>query len=168
MGALDDSHFAWLHPGILGDPAHPEAPEHDARIEGDYLISNHARWAPGHAGGELVRVTREAYATPTSLRLVIHRPTGTDIVYEAVSPATFDTAVPFIITARDYDTDPSHDEEHLEHEALIQSQDRPVSESQKPWLLPPLSARMQLYVRPDDVPLVALQKWLEKLGIPQI
>jgi len=34
-------------------------------------------------------------------------------------------------------------------------------------LLPPLSSRMMLYVRPADLPLVAFQKWLEELSIPQ-
>ena len=34
-------------------------------------------------------------------------------------------------------------------------------------LLPPLSSRMMLHVRPADLPLVAFQKWLEGLHIPQ-
>jgi vanillate O-demethylase monooxygenase subunit len=42
-----------------------------------------------------------------------------------------------------------------------------VVESQRPWLLPPLSSRMMLYIRPADLPLVAYQRWLEELGIPQ-
>jgi len=33
--------------------------------------------------------------------------------------------------------------------------------------VPPLSSRMMLYVRPADLPLVAFQKWLEELSIPQ-
>ena len=41
-------------------------------------------------------------------------------------------------------------------------------ESQRPWLLPPLSSRLSLYVRPADLPLIAYQRWLEELGIPVI
>ncbi len=32
----------------------------------------------------------------------------------------------------------------------------------------PLSSRLMLYVRPADLPLIAYQKWLEELGVPQI
>lgn len=41
-------------------------------------------------------------------------------------------------------------------------------ESQRPWLLPPLSARMSLYVRPADLPLIEFQRWLEELELPQL
>jgi vanillate O-demethylase monooxygenase subunit len=49
----------------------------------------------------------------------------------------------------------------------ILEQDRPFVESQRPGLLPPLSPRMMLYVRPIGLPLVAFQTWLEELQIPQ-
>ncbi len=56
-----------------------------------------------------------------------------------------------------------------EHERLqdtILEQDRPIVESQRPWLLPPEFTH-ELYVRPADQPLVAFQKWLAELHIPQ-
>ena len=66
------------------------------------------------------------------------------------------------------DLDPERDQSYLEFEDVIQAQDRPVIESQRPWLLPPLSARMTLFVRPADLPLIAFQRWLEDLGVPQV
>jgi hypothetical protein len=74
----------------------------------------------------------------------------------------------FLQMARDFDRDPGRDQAYLEFEDVIQAQDRPVIESQRPWLLPPLSARLSLYVRPADLPLIAFQRWLEELGVPQI
>ncbi len=169
MGALDDTHFPWVHPGVLGDPSHPEAPEHDARVEDGYVVSTHSRVVPDrHHPGDFVTLTREAYCTPTSLRLVIHRPGETDVIFEGVCPVAHDSSIVFIVTARDYDKDPIHDEHHIKHEFDVQSQDRPIAEKQKPWLLPPLSSRLLLYVRPADLPLVVFQKWLEQLGVPQI
>lgn len=41
-------------------------------------------------------------------------------------------------------------------------------ESQRPWLLPPPASRLMLCVRPADLPLIAFQRWLEELGIPQV
>ena len=58
--------------------------------------------------------------------------------------------------------------DYLAFEDIIQAQDRPVVESQRPWLLPPLSSRLMLYVRPADLPLITYQKWMEAIGIPQV
>jgi vanillate O-demethylase monooxygenase subunit len=70
--------------------------------------------------------------------------------------------------ARNFDLEHDHDESYLAFEDVIQSQDRSIVESQRPWLLPPLSSRLMLYVRPADLPLIAYQKWMEELGIPQV
>jgi vanillate O-demethylase monooxygenase subunit len=74
----------------------------------------------------------------------------------------------FLQVARNFDLDPARDESYLAFEDVIQSQDKPVVESQRPWLLPPLSSRLMLYVRPADLPLIEYQRWMEELGIPQI
>ena len=48
MGALDDTHFPWVHPGLLGDPEHPEPPEHRAWVEGEYLMSTYSTLQPAN------------------------------------------------------------------------------------------------------------------------
>jgi Vanillate O-demethylase oxygenase C-terminal domain len=83
-------------------------------------------------------------------------------------PVSPERSLIFLQVARDFDRDPARDQAYLEFEDVIQAQDRPVIESQRPWLLPPLSARLSLYVRPADLPLIAFQRWLEELGVPQI
>ena len=74
----------------------------------------------------------------------------------------------YLQVARDFDLEPARDESYLEFEDVIQAQDQPVVESQRPWLLPPLSSRLMLYVRPADLPLIRFQKWMEELGIPEL
>ena len=174
MGALDDTHFPWVHPGLLGDPAHPEPPDHEAFREGDYLVSRYSTLQPANetisgqeSGAGLETVTYTNWCTPTSIRLRKEGPAGTYAIYQVMCPLSADRSLIFLQMARDFDLDPARDQSYLEFEDVIQAQDRPVIESQRPWLLPPLSARMTLFVRPADLPLIAFQRWLEELGVPQ-
>lgn len=167
MAALDDTHFPWVHPGILGDPAHPEPPDHQAQVEGDAVVAWYETEQPANesVGG---RVEYRNWATPSTIRLRKRSPAGTYVIFDAVCPVAHDRSLVYLVTARDFDTDPEQDEHYLQFEDRIQAQDRPVVESQRPWLLPPLSARLSLYVRPADLPLIAYQRWLEDLGIPVV
>jgi vanillate O-demethylase monooxygenase subunit len=175
MGALDDTHFPWVHPGLLGDPGHPEPPDHTAYREGDYLVSTYSILQPANetisgaeAGGGLETVTYTNWCTPSSIRLLKEGPAGRYSLYEVVCPVAHDRSLIFLQMARDFDTDAARDADYIAFEDVIQEQDRPVVESQRPWLLPPLSSRLMLYVRPADLPLIAYQKWMEELGVPQI
>jgi vanillate O-demethylase monooxygenase subunit len=175
MAALDDTHFPWVHPGTLGDRSHPEPPDHRASIEDDHLVATYVIQQPanisigsaaGSSGMEEVRYTNHAY--PTTIRLVKEAPGGTFVLFQTMQPIAYNRARIFLQVARDFDLDPPRDETYLEFEDVIQSQDRPVVESQRPWLLPPLSSRLMLYIRPADLPLITYQKWMEDLGIPQL
>lgn len=172
MAALDDTHFPWVHPGVLGDPAHPEPPDHHAEVEADAVVAWYEGEQPANEsiGGETARerVEYRNWATPSTIRLRKRGPAGTYVIFDAVCPVAHDRSLVFLLTARDFDTDPDRDEHYLAFEDGIQAQDRPVVESQRPWLLPPLSSRLSLYVRPADLPLIAYQRWLEELGIPVI
>jgi len=175
MGALDDTHFPWVHEGILGDRAHPEPPDHQVYRQGSELVSTYTMLQPANAsigsqesGEALESVTYTNHVTPTTIRLVKQGPAGTYVIWHTASPLAHDRTVVFLHMARDFDLDPEHDQGYLDFEDVIQAQDRPVVESQRPWLLPPLSSRLLLYIRPADLPLIAFQKWLEELGIPQL
>lgn len=174
MAALDDTHFPWVHPGILGDPAHPEAPDHEVWREGEHLVSAYTMLQPANdsvAHGEdreaLEKVTYTNYVTPSSIRLVKESAAGTYVIWQASCPISWDSSLVFSCQARSFDRGEDRDPEYERLQDEIQEQDRPVVESQRPWLLPPLSSRMMLYVRPADLPLIAYQRWLEELGIPQ-
>ncbi|MEM8905924.1 MAG: Rieske 2Fe-2S domain-containing protein, partial [Actinomycetota bacterium] len=43
---LDFAHFAWVHPGILGDRDHPEVPEHEVWVDDDRLRVRQPRPEP--------------------------------------------------------------------------------------------------------------------------
>lgn len=183
MATLDDSHFPWVHPGILGDRARPEPPDHRVWRKGDYLMSaydvlqpDYERLAqdgngvsdPEKSPDDLYKVNYTNYATPTTIRMVKSSEIGTYTLFFAISAVAHDRTVLYGLRARDFDKDPANDREYVELQIKITEQDVPIVESQRPWLLPPLSARMALYVRPADLPLIEYQKWLEELGIPQI
>ena len=175
MAALDDTHFPWVHPGILGDPAHPEPPDHRAWPDGDHMVATHTVEQPanvslGSAEGEtgLVPVTYTNHAYPSTIRLHKKAPNGVFVLFQTMQPIAHNRSRIFLQVARDFDLDPAHDESYLAFEDVIQSQDQPVVESQRPWLLPPLNSRLMLYVRPADLPLITYQKWMETLGIPQV
>ena len=175
MAALDDTHFAWVHPGTLGDPAHPEPPDHQCSVEKDHVLATYSIEQPANitvgssgwgTGTETVVYTNRAY--PTVIHLEKKAAGGIFVLFQAMQPIAYNRARIYLQVARDYDLDPAQDERYLEFEDGIQAQDRPVVESQRPWLLPPLSSRLMLYVRPADLPLITYQKWMEELGIPQL
>jgi len=155
MAALDDTHFPWVHPGILGDPAQPEPPDHRAWVEGDHLVSAYTIQQPanislgsaeGATGLEPVTYTNNCF--PSTIRLHKEAPGGVFILFQTMQPIAHNRSRIFLQVARDFDLDPGRDESYLAFEDVIQSQDKPVVESQRPWLLPPLSSRLMLYVRP--------------------
>lgn len=175
MGALDDTHFAWVHPGTLGDPEHPEPPDHEASVRGDHMLAEYTirqpanvslGSAPDAAGLEEVRYANHAH--PTTIRLLKQAPGGNFVLFQTMQPLAYNRTRIYLQVARDFDLDPARDEAYLQFEDVVQSQDRPVVESQRPWLLPPLNARLTLYIRPADLPLVVYQRWMEELGIPQL
>jgi len=175
MAALDDTHFPWVHPGILGDPSQPEPPDHKAWVDGDHLVAAYTIKQPanislgsaeGATGLESVTYTNNCF--PSTIRLHKKAPGGVFILFQTMQPIAHNRSRIFLQVARDFDLDRGRDESYLAFEDVIQSQDKPVVESQRPWLLPPLSSRLMLYVRPADLPLIAYQKWMEELGIPQI
>jgi vanillate O-demethylase monooxygenase subunit len=175
MAALDDTHFPWVHPGTLGDPTHPEAPDHQASVEKDHVLSTYSMEQPANIsvsstgwGTGLEKVTYTNRAYPTTIHLTKKSPGGVFVLFQAMQPLAHNRSRIFLQVARNYDLDPAQDDRYLEFEDGIQAQDKPVVESQRPWLLPPLSSRLMLYVRPADLPLVTYQKWMEDLGIPQI
>lgn len=60
---------------------------------------------------------------------------------------------------------PAYDEEFEKMQDLVREQDRRVVESQRPWLLPPFWTKLELPVRPADLPLIEYHRWVEELGI---
>jgi vanillate O-demethylase monooxygenase subunit len=167
---LDDTHFPWIHPGLLGDREHPEAPDHRVWREGDVLMSQYTIRHKPYTGSsdESIDMTFTYYVTPNSVRIVKTSVEGTFIVWETFCPVNHSQSLVFLHAARNFDLAPESDRPYIDVQDLIQDQDRPVVESQRPWLLPPFSSHLLLYTRPADLPLIEFQRWMEELAIPQL
>ena len=178
MGQLDDTHFAWVHPHTLGDPQQVEAPDHRVWREGDRLVATYTTWQSEHslssggggpsAPGGPNRVTYTIHATPNTVRLVKESRRGTFVVFEAIQPISYNQSITYWRVARDFDGDPVWDDVHERFQDAVREEDRRVVESQRPWLIPPMTTGLMLYIRPADLPLIEYQRWMEELGIPQI
>lgn len=174
MGALDDTHFPWVHPGVLGDRSHVAPPDHRVWRDGRYLMSQYTIQQPTNitiATGEtheaMQNVTYTNYlAIPTTIRLLKGSDDGKRYaIWLATCPRRYNMTDTFWRVARNYDLDPARDEAYESFEDLVREQDRPIVESQRPWLLPPLWSKLELPLRPADQPLIEYQRWLDELGI---
>jgi vanillate O-demethylase monooxygenase subunit len=180
MGALDDTHFPWVHPGFLGDRSNPDPPDHKVWRDGRYLMSQYTITQPRNVstadtssdvpisdlmGEEIITYTNYV-GVPGVIRLVKDGEGDTQyIVWAAMCPHRYNNTTTFWRVARNYDLDPAHDQTYEDFEDEVRGQDKPVVESQRPWLLPPFWTKIELPLRPADLPLIEYQKWLEELNI---
>lgn len=179
MGALDDTHFPWVHPGTLGDRSNTTPPDHEVWREGRYLVSqysvaqprNHSTAEVGdgsNGSGEAAteEVTYVNYVgMPNTIRLVKSNSAGRYIIWLAAMPNRYDSTTTFWRVARNYDRDPANDPGYEAFEDKVRGQDKPIVESQRPWLLPPFWTKLELPLRPADLPLIEFQRWLEELNV---
>lgn len=176
MGALDDTHFPWVHPGILADRSQTDPPEHSVWREGRYLMSQYSVTQPRNystadvstdeAGGDAEQITYTNYVgMPNSIRLVKDGRAGRYVIWLAALPHAYNSTTTFWRVVRNYDRNPENDEKYESFEDQVRAQDKPIVESQRPWLLPPFWTKIELPLRPADLPLIEYQRWLEELGV---
>jgi phenylpropionate dioxygenase-like ring-hydroxylating dioxygenase large terminal subunit len=182
MAALDDTHFSWVHPGTLGVAGQPRLPERLGEVPVDVadgvLTSRYRTRVPAGpmAASGSTETDPEAtteveflnQATVNSMKNVITSDVGVAVTWNVYLPVTHDRTVSFTQLSRTYDKSVEFDAANEEFNLGVKAEDQAIVESQQPWLLPPLRARMVLYVRPEDVPLVEFQKMMEKIDVPQI
>jgi phenylpropionate dioxygenase-like ring-hydroxylating dioxygenase large terminal subunit len=171
MGTLDDTHFPWVHEGILGERNHPDPPVHTARRSGpellvEYEIEQPAGIMARGGTGATVRLRYENRVhMPGVVCLRKHMPDGLYVIWLGCSPIDYNVTRNFWIFARNYDLDPARDPVYEQMSAHVRSQDKPVIESQRPWLIPPFWSRIQMPIGPGDLPLIEYQRWLQELKI---
>lgn len=177
MGTLDDTHFPWVHQGILGNRDEPAAPDHQVWREGQYLVLQYDVEQPPNlattdmsADGvdkiEKIALRYTDYVgMPNVIRLVKDSDAGRYVVWLATCPSAYNRTTNFWSFSRNYDMNPERDSIYEEFSAHVRSQDKPVIESQRPWLLPPFWTQIELPLGPADKPLMEYQRWLEELGI---
>ena len=177
MGTLDDTHFPWVHEGILGDRDHPEPPDHKVWRQGPELVVRYEVEQPANMvttdmsrpgadqAGPVRIVYTDCVGMPNVIRLVKDSEAGRYVIWLASSPSDYDTCANFWIFARNYDLDPSRDAAYEALSAHVREQDKPIIESQRPWLIPPFWTQIEMPLAPGDLPLIEYQKWLEELNI---
>jgi vanillate O-demethylase monooxygenase subunit len=178
MAALDDTHFSWVHPGILGVEEQPIMPERlgpePIHFEDGLMVSRYRTRLPvsplvgAGSSDETEPAEFTNYVAVNGVANVVDSPAGTSVTWNCFMPITHARTRTFTCLARDFDRDHAHDEQYETFNGLIKEQDREIVENQRPWLLPPLQAQLIMYVRPEDAPLVEYQKWLQRVGVPQI
>lgn len=178
MAALDDTHGPWVHPGLVGDRTDPTPPEHQVRREGACLVVELRMRQPDNpaiaegrraAGPREVRITTTVWM-PNVIHFQIRAADNTDgrctVIWQAVSPRAYNQTATFWGSARNYERDqPAWNDAFEAMQDTLREQDRRIVESQRPWLLPPFWTRLELPLRPADLPLIGYQQWLEELGI---
>lgn len=165
MAGLDNTHFPWVHQGLLGDRDEPDPPDHEVWRDHDGLLFT--RYTV-EQDNPTVAEREVTYTTCVAMPGygVAHKVSGNShyFIWIAVSPTNAEHCTVFMRIGRDFDLD-RPDKEFEEFEDILRSQDQRVVEGQRPWLLPPLSARLSLPLREADKPLIEYQLWCEELGI---
>jgi phenylpropionate dioxygenase-like ring-hydroxylating dioxygenase large terminal subunit len=161
---MDESHFAWVHEGILGDRLHAEAPAFDVTRDGNELrFGWHERpnaiHPPGHRRDYRV-------ALPFTVHLRQHRDGGPDVetLYFAVCPSDARDSVGFLLIARNYALPPDEEAHRRELTATVGAQDKRIVEAQRPEQVP-FDLAAELHIKGPDSAAVAYRRTMAELGV---
>ena len=142
----DFGHFAWVHPGLLGDPERPEVPDCKVTVKGSVLHYSVVRPEaansvdfPIFANEEVVKPERRSdYELHLPYTIVLRLGWGGEkgmVYFFASQPISHNRCRGYCIIGRNYD----HDEPDTilqDFEQLIFNQDKRVVESQRPKQVP--------------------------------
>jgi vanillate O-demethylase monooxygenase subunit len=178
---LDVGHFAWVHPGLLGDPRQPEVDvgpvthldagfEYTAKSpipgpDGEwitetllYRLSLPFWFTVTHVDGHTPTESRAGDAHSATTDHVGHR-YRVDI---AVQPLARRASRSYTWISRNYDTDSMDDA--VEFQLHVASQDRPIVENQRPEELP-LDLADEMHLRNVDAPAVEFRRLLRRISL---
>lgn len=164
---LDFAHFAWVHPGTLGDREFPEVPEHEVWRDGDEIRVRQPRPEPRNDSvktggldddtehtddGRVLSMMHYRGYPPLAAQLRQELPGGREyVVFLAASPLDHHTTRTFWHVARNYAFD-QPDEQFVQFQVDVVAQDRPIVESQRPEAIP-AEVTAELHVTDDKVSL---------------
>lgn len=161
---MDESHFAWVHEGILGDRLHAEAPAFDVTSQGNELQFGwderpNAIHPPGHRRDYRVGL-------PFTVHLRQHRHGGADVetLYFAVCPSGAHESVGFLLIARNYALPPDEEAKRRELTATVGAQDKRIVEAQRPEEVP-FDLAAELHIKGPDSAAVAYRRAMAELGV---
>jgi vanillate O-demethylase monooxygenase subunit len=185
----DFGHFAFVHPGLLGDPAQPVVSPYEVAVDGPVLRYDYTRPDSkntddfpvyAEAGREVARrVTSYALhlpytivehigwprepSRPAARRAAERAQTGERLVYFFASqPVAPDRCIGYCLVARNYNLD-QPDSVMQEFERVIFAQDQRVVESQRPEAVP-FDLAAELHLRFDALA-VAYRRAMQAHGL---
>jgi phenylpropionate dioxygenase-like ring-hydroxylating dioxygenase large terminal subunit len=176
LGTLDDTHFPFVHDGILGSRDATAPPDHSVERQGEELRVSYAITQPANettadasnANSDACEVTVTYSNTvymPGVIRLVKDSAAGRYVIWLGTCPVSYNTTRNFWAFARNYDLAPPRDATYAELSQTVRDQDKPVIESQRPILVPPMNAGVAFPMQPADAPLSEYIRWLGELNI---
>ena len=179
---VDFSHFAFVHDGSIGSRSRPEVDtvepwreEGVLRFERPYIKEpsvGKKRAMLGITGEDWVAVANSYHVTmPHSVHLRRTFENGKHyVLLMAASPISAVKTRSFWWIARDFGTEPEHDDFLLDFERIVLEQDKPIIESQEPKLAPIIGeeARLELPVRGADAVTMAYRRWMMELARERI
>jgi phenylpropionate dioxygenase-like ring-hydroxylating dioxygenase large terminal subunit len=160
---VDTAHFAWVHPGLLGQRDKPLVPpitvtEDNGRIE---VSLDMEVGTTVHQG--VSRVWDEI-TLPFTVRQVRTDPGGGHhVVFLAVCPTGAKSLRRFVYKMRDYALD-KPDDAFIEKSTIVAAQDRAIVEEQRPEELP-VDLAAEMHVRGPDDPAVVFRRAMGAIGI---
>ena len=160
---VDTAHFAWVHPGLLGQRDKPLVPPITVSQDGlrivvelDMEVGTDIHKGMSNVWDELT--------LPFTVRQVRTDPGGGHhIVFLAIQPTGPRTLRRFVYKLRDYDLD-KPDEKFIEKSAIVAAQDRAIVEEQRPEELP-VDLTEEMHVRGPDDPAVVFRRAMGAIGI---
>jgi phenylpropionate dioxygenase-like ring-hydroxylating dioxygenase large terminal subunit len=161
---LDFSHFAWVHPGILGDATNAECePSEITPVAGGFqyeIIQSVNRLKAGSAS-----IQRFTVILPLTLFIERRQPNGPEKqtnIY-LCTPISNQVTKFFRLSGRNYRDALSDEELNKKHQTIFE-QDRVIVESQRPEELP-LDLAEELHLRGPDSAGLEYRKGLREMGI---
>jgi phenylpropionate dioxygenase-like ring-hydroxylating dioxygenase large terminal subunit len=161
---IDESHFAWVHEGILGDRLHAEAPAFDVERVGFELRFGwderpNAVHPPGHR-----RDYRLGIPFTVHLRQLRHGTDEVETLFFGVCPADARESIGFLLISRNYRLPEPEESERRRLTTTVQEQDRRIIESQRPEEVP-FDLAAELHIKGPDSAAVAYRRAMAKLGV---
>jgi phenylpropionate dioxygenase-like ring-hydroxylating dioxygenase large terminal subunit len=161
---LDFSHFAWVHPGILGDASNAACEASEITpVPGGFqyeIIQPVNRLKAGSA-----TIQRFTIILPLTLFIERRQPDGPEKqtnIYLCTPMSNKETRF-FRLSGRNYRDAASDDELNKRHQTIFE-QDRVIVEAQRPEELP-LDLSEELHLRGPDTAGLEYRRALEKMGI---
>lgn len=163
--SVDISHFPYVHPGILGDPEHPETPHYELHTyaEGVWYRTHREGYVPPgqpRPGG----FTEYRHAFPFSMFLTNADDDGRvsclGVFYSPTGPKV---TTSFRVVYRNFAPSVEREDEVMAIMHVL-DQDREVLETVRPEEIP-TSLREELHIRVPDAASIAFRRWIETVDM---